>query len=191
METTKKEKIGTAAGFVGLVAFFVSAFFSLLGAIAFSSGAWVLYIVGIALIALSLRYSKGDGRSPKSAEFFNVVGGGMAGGMLFFGLFALLYWLGFGETSTSKSNNKSSMAHIQCQAFVKERLKAPSSADFAFLDYSASLIGENHYAITSTVEAQNSFGVKLKKQYFCSVKWNGQNEISKSNWTLVDLSIDE
>ena len=85
----------------------------------------------------------------------------------------------------------SNMAHIQCKDFVKERLKAPSSADFAFFDFRSQALPDNQYVITANVEAQNSFGVKLRNRYRCDVKWNGADENDIRNWTLVSLHIEE
>lgn len=94
------------------------------------------------------------------------------------------------EPSDTKSSDESSMAFIQCKEFVKERLKAPSSADFPFLDYQASILTDNHYFITSYVEAQNAFGVKLKNNYTCSVKWDVADSSAIRNWELISLQID-
>ena len=83
------------------------------------------------------------------------------------------------------------MAHIQCKAFVKARLKAPSSAEFAFMDYAATKFPDHKYIIRASVEAQNSFGVKLKNDYVCAVQWNGSDQNAISNWTLLSLQIEE
>lgn len=104
----------------------------------------------------------------------------------------LLFAMNMCSSSKEKSvdiSDESSMAHIQCKEFVREQLKAPSSADFAFLDYSASNMGGNQFVIRSNVEAQNSFGVKLKNNYVCAVKWNGSNSSDIRNWELLSLQL--
>lgn len=107
-------------------------------------------------------------------------------GIAFIAIFSLVR-CNSGKGGDSTSVDESSMAHIQCKEFVRDQLKAPSSADFAFLDYSASNLGGNQFVIRSTVEAQNSFGVKLKNNYVCSVKWNGLNSSYIRNWELLSL----
>lgn len=94
-------------------------------------------------------------------------------------------------THSHEQRDNSTMAHIQCKEFVKERLKAPSSADFAFLDYTATKLTDNQYVIRSYVDAQNSFGAKLRNSYTCSVKWNGSSDNDIRNWELVSLQIDQ
>lgn len=90
-----------------------------------------------------------------------------------------------------KRSDASSMAHIQCKDFVMARLKAPSTAEFAFLEYQSEKLPDNQYIIRASVEAQNAFGVKLKNNYVCNVQWNGRNKSDIANWTLVYLKIDE
>ena len=99
---------------------------------------------------------------------------------------------GSGITSSKTvQSDVSSMAHIQCKDFVKARLKAPSSADFAFMDYQATKFPDHKYIIRASVEAQNSFGAKLKNNYVCTVQWNGRDDAAIANWTLLSLQIEE
>jgi hypothetical protein len=64
-------------------------------------------------------------------------------------------------------------AHIACQTYVTERLKAPSSAEFS---RSAEIVprDEGGYLIRGSIEAQNAFGVKLRRNYLCAVDPAGQ-----------------
>lgn len=95
------------------------------------------------------------------------------------------------EVNPSDAIDESSMAHIQCKEFVKDRLKAPSSAEFTFLDFSASKLADSQYVIRSYVDAQNAFGAKLRNNYTCVVKWNGSDHSDIRNWELVSMQIDE
>lgn len=103
-----------------------------------------------------------------------------------------------GRDEPKTEQDESSMAFIQCKAFVKEQLKAPSTADFGeywdshvmqVTDPGAKL-GENTYQVTSYVDAQNSFGAKLRNKFTCTERWNGQDDADIRNWTLKDLTYD-
>jgi len=88
-------------------------------------------------------------------------------------------------------HDNSSMAYIQCKNFVKQHLKAPDTADFPWLQFSAGKTAEGAYIIKSYVDAQNSFGAKIRNQYTCEVLWNGKQEADINNWTLNNLEMSE
>ena len=75
--------------------------------------------------------------------------------------------------------------------FVERTLKAPGSADFPYLDYSADYLGNNTYLVKSYVDAQNSFGAKLRMHYVVKLKYNGGEWADQSNWTLIDITTSE
>lgn len=87
------------------------------------------------------------------------------------------------------SGGKATMAFVQCKDFVRGHAFAPSTADFAFLDFQAKAQGNETYRIYSTVTAQNAFGAPLKKNFSCTARFNGGNEADPRNWTLVGLEI--
>jgi hypothetical protein len=64
-------------------------------------------------------------------------------------------------------------AHIACQVYIREHLQAPSSADFS---HSAAIVPRDKggYLIRGSVDAQNAFGAKLRRQYECAVDGSGQ-----------------
>lgn len=67
-------------------------------------------------------------------------------------------------------------ANFACEQFVKDRLKAPSSAKFAqFSPSSVAGTGSGPYVITSSVEAQNPLGVMLRTAYVCTVSFQGKD----------------
>ena len=59
-----------------------------------------------------------------------------------------------------------------CKQQVLSRLKAPSSAEFGDFDF-ASHQG-NSYVLKSYVDAQNSFGAKLRNTFLCTVMVSGE-----------------
>jgi hypothetical protein len=64
-----------------------------------------------------------------------------------------------------------------CEDFVKDRLKAPSTAEF---ETSVTGFGPE-YTVTGTVDAENSFGARLRNQFTCTVRGDGET------WKLVSL----
>ncbi|MEW6115610.1 MAG: hypothetical protein AB1553_01760 [Nitrospirota bacterium] len=76
-------------------------------------------------------------------------------------------------------------AFVMCQQFVEKKLKAPSTADFASSTESTlTAIDRNTFMIISYVDAQNSFGAKLRNHYACKVQ-----HVDDKNWKLLDLAI--
>jgi hypothetical protein len=83
-----------------------------------------------------------------------------------------------GPTNTvPPSPDNSSMAIVMCRDQVKKELRAPSTADFG----GESVVSPEGggYAVLGWVDAQNSFGVKLRSAYSCGATYmgNGQWEI--------------
>lgn len=62
-------------------------------------------------------------------------------------------------------------AQVQCQEWVKDKLKAPATADFGAISRSGTLA--SGFTITGTVDAENSFGAKLRNTWVCKIKASG------------------
>jgi hypothetical protein len=57
---------------------------------------------------------------------------------------------------------------VACEFYIKARLKVPSTARFA--DFPAIVRNDDgSYVVKGEVDAQNAFGVMLRKPYICSV----------------------
>jgi hypothetical protein len=70
-----------------------------------------------------------------------------------------------------------------CQQFIEDNLKAPSTADFqSFKSNQISKISDFEYEIEMDVDAENSFGAKIRSTFICKVQHKG------SNWVLLDLT---
>jgi len=62
------------------------------------------------------------------------------------------------------------MAYDACKDAVKEQLKAPSTADFqGSTDVDYRTTGGENITILGWVDAQNSFGAKLRSNFTCSM----------------------
>lgn len=82
-------------------------------------------------------------------------------------LFALFFALSAcaGEPTHSRET-----AFIACQRFVKERLRAPASAQFPTEGLEVEVKGDV-YTFRGAVDAQNGFGALIRGFYSCSVQW--------------------
>jgi hypothetical protein len=74
-------------------------------------------------------------------------------------------------------------ACITCRGFIRERLKAPSSAEFQPC-YSAVIKQgtDGVWGVGFWVDAENSFGAKLRTAYACILEDTGDG-----NWRLQEL----
>jgi hypothetical protein len=79
---------------------------------------------------------------------------------------------------TSGAGDAERSAKDACQGFVKERLKAPATADFSG---EAVTVDGKTYSVTGDVDAENSFGAKLRMTYTCVVTDAGDE------WRLVSI----
>lgn len=59
-----------------------------------------------------------------------------------------------------------------CQSAVKDRLKAPSTADFSSV---AAEVKPGLWRVTGDVDAQNSFGAQVRTAYTCTVAWSNRS----------------
>jgi hypothetical protein len=99
-----------------------------------------------------------------------------------------LVWMCASNTSTTKSGNYSSLAFIQCQAFVLDRLKSPSTADFPFADYTSWKSPADKYIIKSYVDSQNGFGAMTRSHWHCETTYTPGDQ-QGHGWKLVKLEI--
>lgn len=75
------------------------------------------------------------------------------------------------------------MACVMSQTFAKDRLKAPATAKFA--SYQESQVtdkGNGEYLVSSHVDAENSFGAKVRTKYICRLKYTGNNR-----WQMLEF----
>jgi hypothetical protein len=75
-------------------------------------------------------------------------------------------------------------AQTECEKFVSRTLKAPASADFApYRELAISGQGDGPWKVVGWVDAQNSFGAKIRNTYVCEVQFTGDTV------NLVSMSI--
>lgn len=78
-------------------------------------------------------------------------------------------------------------AYSMVQGWVEDRLKAPSTAEFPGGKYEEHTMQttENVFRVSSYVDAENSFGAKIRTRFKAKVKYLGNGE-----WELMSLDIE-
>jgi len=89
------------------------------------------------------------------------------------------------QQAATNEKNAGYTAAFVCQNAVRERLKAPATADFeAPRNAQINRYDSGNYEIVSHVDAQNSFGAKLRSAYTCVVAPDG------AGFRVLELKID-
>ena len=96
---------------------------------------------------------------------------------------------GSAGSSSSSFSSSPAMAFEMCKDSVKNKLKAPSTATFRnFYQKDGEVVvsgSAGSYRIVSTVDAQNSFGAKIRSSFSCLASYKGADRWSVSS-TLID-----
>lgn len=101
-------------------------------------------------------------------------------GLLLFGIIMVFVFIGI----FSNPGPDEIGAYTASQWFVEKRLKAPGTADFpVYIDSFVTDLGGGKFKVESYVDAENSFGAKLRTQYTCIVRADG------SGWKLEKINI--
>ena len=101
----------------------------------------------------------------------------------------VLYWMG--SSSKPKGPNEcgtKSMAFVMSQEFVKKKLKAPATAVFPWMSSEGVTIEQRarcEYRVSAYVDAENSFGAKLRNTYSVDLRYQSTDE----TWHLTDISM--
>lgn len=93
------------------------------------------------------------------------------------------------ETQSTASDEPDNMgAFVISQNFVKDYIVSPSTADFPIEATNIKRIG-NKFMVYSYLDAQNSYGAKIREKYMCLLIFNGGEWSHQANWTLEALQI--
>jgi hypothetical protein len=113
------------------------------------------------------------------------------GGLLILAVIvSLVSWLigALGDDDTSSADNLDHGAFDVCTQFVKDRLRAPATAEFRNFFQNDGEVMVTHtagtYTVRSTVDSENGFGASIRSDFTCKVR-----HVSGTQWRLVDLSI--
>jgi len=102
------------------------------------------------------------------------------------GLLLVIFIGGIGNSPTGGSGPRYDAfnAQVECERFVRNSLRAPSSADFApHRELAISGQGAGPWTVVGWVDAQNAFGAKIRNTYVCEVQFSGDTV------NLLNLSI--
>ena len=87
--------------------------------------------------------------------------------------------------------SQSGLAYSKAKDYVKQRLKAPSTAKFPFQLFSTDVLvnylGDGQYLVRSYVDSQNSFGAMIRTYFQCVLQYNDRTE----SMGLISLTFDE
>ena len=72
-------------------------------------------------------------------------------------------------------------AERQCQAWVRDQLRAPSTAEFS---QTTSTGGSSSWAVSGVVDAENGFGAMLRTSWTCDIRLDG--DTWRGNAVLLD-----
>ena len=93
-----------------------------------------------------------------------------------------------GSSVGGSSGDRRQDAYYMCQQFAEERLKAPSTADWPnWYEHEGVTVtgtGEGPYVVLTHVDAENSFGAKIRDEVFCKVR-----HVSGDTWRLQRINI--
>lgn len=72
--------------------------------------------------------------------------------------------------SNGDSSPSSYEAERQCQVWVRDQLRAPSTADFS---QTTSTGGPSSWSVSGVVDAENGFGAMLRTSWTCDIRLDG------------------
>jgi hypothetical protein len=124
---------------------------------------WFLFLVGITIVIK--KYFDPSKREPKSIETEQIY-------------------------EVLSDDDFSYRAFVISKSFIKENLKNPSTADFPFSDYRYNRVSTDQIIIMSYVDAQNSFGAKIRNNYKIELNFNGGEWTDESNWSVINLEFE-
>lgn len=91
-------------------------------------------------------------------------------GAIVLGVFILAIMVMFASALSKVKPDPKITAIVCAEQIVTQRLKSPSTAEFPSASHYTFIgIGENKYRLGSYVDAENSFGAKLRTQFTCDV----------------------
>jgi hypothetical protein len=128
-----------------------------------------------------------EAQSQIKAENSKKVGGCVGIGCLsLVGIFVVLWIMGSlsGNNPSPSPDSDKFGAYFYSKEFVKEQLRAPSTAKFCDFDEARiSSNGANSYTVVGWVDAQNGFGAMLRNRFVCKLHKNGDT------WYRDDVSL--
>lgn len=118
---------------------------------------------------------------------------GCLGLIIIIGIIAFAFHSCLGNSSSKEEDNTSMVITIAQEA-VKKQLKAPSTAKFPWgsdeyniKEVASNDDGFNEYYISGYVDAENSFGAKIRTRFIVNLELSENGE----NYKILDVKLDE
>jgi hypothetical protein len=100
------------------------------------------------------------------------------------GLFVVLWIIGSLSDNKSSPGSDKIEAYVYSEEFVKDRLRAPSTAKFCgFSGATVVTLGGDSYQVNGWVDAQNAFGAMIRDDFVCKLHKTGDK------WYRDDISL--
>jgi len=111
------------------------------------------------------------------------------GGSILIGIIGSMLSGSDSSQQIQQKSDVSNMAYVISKGFVKQALKAPSTADFPFLDFNSQSLDDDRYQVSSYVDSQNSFGAVIRNEWTTTLKYLGGADADPRNWELEKMII--
>lgn len=82
--------------------------------------------------------------------------------------------------------DKSTIAQLKAEAFIKDKLKSPASADFDWGSTNVWYLKDSTFMVKGAVDSQNSFGAMMRTRYEAKVQ-----QLDEENWTVLSYNFYE
>lgn len=93
------------------------------------------------------------------------------------------------QEEAKKPENRKKNIYYGVQEEVKNKLKAPSTAEFPIYNESfVEQVDKTHYKVNCYVDAENGFGAKIRNNYTCDIEYEYEDD---SDYYIKNLEIDE
>ena len=116
------------------------------------------------------------------------IGAAIIGGMWW----AYLSWAGSPNREVERAQkdcDDTTMAYVMSQNFVKQRLKAPGSAEFPYLNGRDVVSASDHkctFYVSAYVDSQNGFGASIRTYYKATMTYDRNEKL----WRAPELVIE-
>ncbi|BCX88138.1 hypothetical protein MIN45_P0506 [Methylomarinovum tepidoasis] len=92
---------------------------------------------------------------------------------------------------TEVHDNRTAMALLQCNRYVRERFDDEASLTFENKDYHSWDIGFGRFLVKSRVDVSEPGEAMIRKNYVCEIKHTGGDLADQENWKLTGLALND
>lgn len=117
-------------------------------------------------------------------------------GIILILFFCFIYWAGLNKNNASTphvpiiSAPTNNIAGLMAKDYVLASLKAPSTAEFDYTHkFQINDLKNGVYEVASYVDSQNSFGAKIRSNWYVKLRHVSGDAFIKKNWILEDIKI--